>query len=129
MMIIDKIPLTVQVSGAKKISLNLNIYRNLHYQVSNRIKKRFVSIIRQNCQIEGTVKSFPVELIYTLFRQNKRREDLMNVGAIIDKFVSDALVKLGYLPDDNLDYIKKVSFEDGGIDKINPHAKLKIREL
>lgn len=129
MMIVDQIPLIVPVSRVKKISLNLNIYRNLHYQVSNKIKKRVVSIIRQNCQMEGVIESFPVELIYTIFRQNKRREDLMNIGAIIDKFVSDALVKLGFIPDDNIDYIKKVSFVDGGIDKVNPHARLEIREL
>ena len=50
----------------------------------------------------------------------------MNIGSVLDKFVSDALVEIGLLPDDNTDIIKKVTIIDGGVDKNNPHARLEI---
>lgn len=51
----------------------------------------------------------------------------MNIGSVLDKFVSDALVEIGLIPDDNTDVIKKVTFIDGGIDRVNPHARLEIK--
>ena len=51
----------------------------------------------------------------------------MNIGSVLDKFVSDALVEIGLLPDDNTDIIKKVTIIDGGVDKNNPHARLEIK--
>lgn len=127
-MLITGLPIALMV-GKKRISLNLNTYRNLHYQISNKAKKVFVTFLKRECGIEGMIDSYPVELIYTIYRRDRRTADIMNVGSVLDKFTSDALVTLGYLPDDNTNYIKKVSFIDGGIDKQNPRAKLEIREL
>ena len=127
-MLIDNIPLIVQVSKNKKVSLNLNTYRNLHFQLNNKAKSILLDIIKRECLIEGILSTPPFEFLYTIFRRDKRKSDLMNVGSVIDKFVSDALVTLGYITDDNTDIIKKVTIIDGGVDKQNPHAKLEIRK-
>ena len=125
-MIIDNIPLDVPVSKRKKISLNLNVYRNLHYQISNKAKREMKLIIK-NCCKDGCISCTPVCLIYTIYRKTNRRADIMNIGSVLDKFVSDALVEIGLLPDDNTDIIKKVTIIDGGVDKNNPHARLEIQ--
>jgi len=124
---IDNIPLKIQISKKTKVALNLNTYRNLYYQTSNTAKHLLLSIIKRDCRIEGNLSNPPYEFIYTIYRKDNRRSDVMNWGSVIDKFVSDALVTLGYLADDNTDIIKKVTVIDGGIDKLNPHATLEIK--
>ena len=128
-MIIDNIPLRLPASKSKMVSLNLNSYRNLHYQVNNKLKKLLGKALQTNCHMEGSISDYPLHLEYTIYRKNNRKIDLMNAGSIIDKFVCDALIELGILPDDNVEYIKSVLFVDGGIDKANPRAKLKIMEF
>lgn len=117
----------VYVSKNKKVALNLNTYRNLHYQLNNKAKKMLLESLKRDQLIEGLLPAPPFEFIYKIYRRDKRRSDLMNIGSIVDKFVSDALVTLGYLTDDNTDIIKKVTVIDGGIDKLNPHARLEVK--
>lgn len=126
-MIINNIPLTINVSKNKKVSLNLNTYRNLHYQANNKAKHQLATFIKLYGSFDGVVAAPPFEMVYTIYRRTKIRADLMNIGSIVDKYVSDALVTLGYFPDDNTDIIKKVTIIDGGIDKENPRANLEIK--
>ena len=125
---INNIPLRVPITKKKMGSLNLNAFRNYHYQVLNKMKKYIHQWVRDNKPKQTKIKP-PVELIYTVYRSSKRRVDLGNIGSVVDKMVSDAIVLIGILPDDNTDYIKKVTFIDGGIDKENPRCDLKIRSL
>jgi hypothetical protein len=128
-MIIDGIPLVLSLSKNKRFSMNLNTYRNMHYQVNNKIKKKFKEIIKHKCSIAGDIEIFPVVFKYYIYRKNKRKVDLMNIGSVVDKFTCDALVELGIIPDDNVDYISEVSFVDMGVDKQNSRALLKIEEV
>ena len=123
-MIIDNIPLSVKVSKNKQVAVNLNVYRNLHYQANNKAKHNMADIIKT---LAGDGKlTFPIKLTYTIYRKDNRGVDLMNIGSVLDKYVSDALIEVGLIPDDNIRYIKCVEFIDGGIDKQNPHARLEI---
>ena len=127
-MIIDNIPLRVQRTKNHWQWLNLNSFRNNHYQVNNKMKHRFSSDLM--AAIGDRVKECPeppVELIYTIYRRDRRKIDLGNIGAILDKFTSDALVYCKMLPDDNTDYIRAITYIDGGVDKQNPRATLEIR--
>lgn len=126
-MIIDNIPTYINVSKNKKVSLNLNTYRNLHYQANNKAKHNLMAAIKLNGLFNGQLQSPPYEFVYTIYRKSKKRADIMNIGSVLDKYVSDALVTLGYIADDNTDIIKKVTIIDGGIDKNNPHARLEIK--
>ena len=84
------------------------------------------TIIQQKCRGLGK-PDLPVELIYTIYRPNKRKVDISNIGSIVDKFVADGLVLAGILPDDNVNFVKKTSYIDGGIDRQNPRAMLEIK--
>jgi len=126
-MIIDNIPLTINVSKNKKVSLNMNTYRNMHHFSNNTAKRNFMVAIKLHGVFAGVLAKPPFEFNYTIYRKNLRRSDIMNIGSVVDKFTADALVALGYITDDNTDIIKRVTFTDGGIAKLNPHATLEIK--
>lgn len=125
---VKNIPLyfTIGKKKSKNIGLNLNWFRNAHFQVSNNIKKQMHEWILNNAQKSMKLSGF-MEFEYTIYRKTKRRADLGNLGAVIDKFVSDGLVEAGIIEDDNTDYIKKIVYLDGGVLPDNPHCDLIIK--
>jgi len=110
--------------------LNLNNYtqasKNTSYR--NSLKKKYAEIIRPVIKHLEPIKE-PVKIIYTIYRHNKTKFDIGNVGAIVDKFTCDVLVDCGILEDDNYDYVKAVEYVWGGVDKDNPRADIEIIEL
>ena len=87
----------------RKVQLNLNTYRNLHYQLSNQAKVIYKDDMRQ--QLEGLVLDAPIQVIFKLYKKGKRILDKNNVYSIVAKFFYDALVHYGCVPDDSDDYI------------------------
>jgi hypothetical protein len=113
----------------KKYHINLNNYRNWHPHVSNNIKKRYKDIAQQ--RLNASTLNFPqgfVVLDYTLYRGDKRKIDRANVLSIHEKFFCDALVELGFIPDDNDDHIESSHFYSGCIDRDNPRVDILIKE-
>lgn len=113
----------VAFSGKTKHYLNLNQYRNWHYAVSNNLKKNFKESIASELffNIKGEVQ---VEYFY--YAPDKRKRDLMNVVAVVDKFFQDALVERGCIEADDTSIVKKVSVEYKGIDKTNPRIEVNL---
>lgn len=109
----------------KKIILNLNNYRNLHYRISNDAKIQY----KKDLKIDSIEKFSCCELEYKYFHGNNRPVDLSNPCSVIDKFACDALTELGFWKDDNINHIKKVTYVWGGVDKDNPRCELTINEL
>lgn len=111
--------------GKKVYHLNLNNYRNWHYQVSNNLKREFKEIMRS--QLEG-LKSIQgrVCIKYTLFVSSKRRLDLRNITTVVDKFLCDALQEYKIIPDDNYNICCMFIDRFGGIDKNNPRIEVTI---
>lgn len=107
------LPNECRVSSDKVFKINLNTYRNAHYQVLANAKRWFHQY-GMTLDIPGKF-NVPVELEYKL--SVRRGSDLMNYGAILDKFMCDALVARGLLADDNEKIVKKVSFEIDGYSK------------
>jgi len=124
---LNNIPLYWNKNKSKKILLNMNIYRNLHYQTSNKIKKAVHKWVASNDSFLPVLKP-PLQFEYTIYRKTKRKTDLGNIGSVLDKFIADGLVHIGFIEDDNTDIIKKICFIDGGVDKHNPRADLIITE-
>ena len=121
------VPLSVPVSKRKSFSLNLNIYRNAHYQTLNKAKTTFTdSVITRLRKIPAQTK---IALTYTIFFPNNRKADISNIGSIVDKFFSDALVDAGVIPDDNYIYLTHVQFFFGGIDRIDPRVEVTITPI
>ena len=117
----------VYVSSRKKWSINLNNYRNSHFQVLNKAKKAFSD------EMYSQIKLLPImeviEITYELFRKNERRCDIRNICTIVDKFLMDAIVKMGKLPDDDYKHDLKAVFVFGGVDPKRPRVEATIRGI
>lgn len=106
-------------------SINLNEYRNAHFQVLNKAKITFKKMILD--QLVKLPAFEQVELDYFLFPSSKRDMDTNNICSIADKFFSDALVESGKLEDDNYRFLVKSTFQCAGIDKNNPRVEVHIK--
>lgn len=108
------VPVSVSLSRNTNWLLNLNNYRNAHFQVLNKAKVNFKNSVQS--QLKALPEFLKLESIeYTLWRDNKRNCDVANVCSVVDKFFCDALVEAGKLPDDNWHYLKKITYSWGGI--------------
>lgn len=119
-------PLTIRY-GKRLYSLNLNIYRNLHYKVLNKLKIKYKELMEDNIKKLNTYKR--CRLVYVVYKGDKRRFDISNICAVHDKFFCDAMVELGKIPDDCCDNIPEVIYKFGGIDKANPRVEIYIEEV
>lgn len=119
------LPLRINVSKNKLFRLNLNQYRNAHYQVLNNAKRNFEQFVSALDIKEKFTQ--PVEITYIIYPPTKRKYDISNIGSIVDKFACDALVKCGVLIDDNYEYVVRITYKHGGVDKENPRAEMLLR--
>lgn len=127
-------PITVSVPtylkyGIKKpktFALNLNVYRNTHFQTLNQMKIKFEEAVKSI--IDKLPQMTKVKLTYTLFFGSNRSVDTSNVCCIVDKFFSDCLVNAGKLIDDNINVISEVSYRFGGVDPKNPRCEVTLSE-
>ena len=110
---------------AKRVYLNLNSYRNLHYITNNNVKKAYLEAIRE--QIEGLVIQTPVEITYRVLKPSKRRLDKMNVVAVVSKYLLDALTEVGFWEDDNDEFVKEETIKPTVYDKGNGRVEIIIR--
>lgn len=117
-------PIYIPISKRKNFALNLNAYRNAHYQVLNKAKHLYKEIMTD--QIQSLPSFSHVTINYILFPGSKRSMDVSNVCCIVDKFFSDALVELGHLPDDNYHFLNKVFYSFGEVDKENPRVQIEL---
>lgn len=111
----------------KKIPLNLNEYRNAHYQILNQAKIIFTEDLKD--KLEGLKLQAPIVIRYYLTLGTRAETDVANICSVVDKFFSDALVHYGCIEDDNYKILKGVSFEFSEIDPGNPHVDIEIIEL
>lgn len=119
--------LPLKTKKDKKVYINLNIYRNLHYLVESKCKKAFKEAIRD--QVEGFTIEGEVEVTYQVFKHSQRKMDKMNVISIASKYALDALVELKCLQDDNDDIIKKEVLLPTVYDKENPRIEITISKV
>ena len=110
-----------------KVIFNLNNYRNMFHTKSNNAKKEMKRIIKNmNIPFLGIG---PFEMEYTYYHGNFRVMDLNNTVSVIDKFTCDAITELQLWPDDNYNYVKKVTSIWGGVDPGNGRCELKIYRI
>jgi len=110
----------------RKIILNLNVYRNLHYIVNNQAKQIYCEQMQE--QLEG-LKFNKISLVFKLFKGSKRLVDRANIYSIQEKFFSDALVYWGVILDDNDEYTKQSIYLPVEYDKLNPCVEISIKEV
>ena len=119
--------LPMKTKKDKKISINLNTYRNLHYLVESKAKKLFKEIMRK--QLEGIEIQTPVEVSYKVFKASNRRLDKMNVISITSKYLMDAITEFGCWEDDDDTNIKKEILLPTEVDKKYPRVVVEIRSI
>ena len=119
-----KMPLSIElwVKKKRKYSISMNTYRNLHYQVSNNLKKAYKELLKD--QLKRYWQPFweikldtPITLTFIFYNWTKHLSDLENQCSIHNKFFQDALVELWYIDDDNYNLINKITYVYGGYRK------------
>ena len=125
---IDNIPLHLilerKTKADRKMGLNLNVYRNAHYYTLNTLKKKFYERFKEQIQ-ESPLGPGPFSLQYSFFPSHTNC-DLNNFISIIDKFMSDVLVKVGLIKDDNVTVISETNHRFIKVDSKNPRVELTI---
>jgi hypothetical protein len=123
------LPLSVtlprKTKADKVFMLNLNIYRNAHFQILNQAKIVFKDQMREILW-DYVCMEGPLHFTYTVFPANNRAFDLGNVCSIIQKFTDDALVELEVIKDDSYKIVRSIDYRFGGVDKEHPRAELEI---
>jgi Holliday junction resolvase RusA-like endonuclease len=119
--------LPMKTKKDKKISINLNTYRNLHFLVESKAKKLFKEIMRK--QLEGIEIQTPVEVSYKVYKASNRRLDKMNVISITSKYLMDAITEFGCWEDDDDTNIKKEILLPTEVDKKNPRIVVEIKSI
>jgi len=121
------LPIVVELSEEKSLSLNLNTYRNTHFFQLNQAKVIFGDEVSHLVKVLSPMKR--IKLIYTLYPRTRRRSDVANVCSIVDKFFSDCLVDYGILEDDDYEHLPEVTYRFGAVDKTNPRVDVLIEDL
>lgn len=126
-MIVSPLYLTLQRKKVadKRISLNLNVYRNMFHQISNEAKHKYKEEMTAQIQ-EMRDLVWPIKIKYRYFL--KVKSDVANIHAVVDKFFCDAIVEFGKIPDDNVDYVVGGSYVFAGYDRKNPRCEITIIE-
>ena len=108
--------------GSKVFRLNLNAYRNEHYQTLNKAKIVYKELMTP--QIKALPTFDKLFLHFVLYPGSSREMDLANVASVTEKFFCDALVELGKIPDDNYKYVIGSCITFGDIDRIAPRMEI-----
>ena len=117
---------TLPIYGVVKGSaINVNWYRNAHYQVSNKAKKKFKAMIMDQLDCLDPIKG-RIQIRYTYYAKINNDPDLDNFVGTVKKFFQDALVESGLIEDDNVNIIVGNSERYGGIDRGDPRVEAVI---
>jgi len=110
--------------------LNLNnfIQVSKNYILRNNLKQKYSELVRPLLSHLKRIDN-QVYIQYTIYGKDAREFDIGNVGAVVDKFLCDVLVKEDVLEDDNYKFLPVVMYRWGGIDRENPRADVLIKEI
>ena len=111
----------------KKVFVNMNTYRNLHFQINNKVKVKYKELLRE--QLEGIKIKTPVEITYKVYKARNNMLDKMNVVSITSKYLLDAITQLGCWTDDNDDFVKAETKMPTELDRENPRVEVFIKSI
>ena len=114
-------------SKDKKISINLNTYRNLYHYTNNEVKKKYLEIVRK--QLEGVIIDTPVEVTYTVSKAQRRKLDKLDVISIKSKYLMNSITQLECWEDDNDDFIQTETIMTTVIDREKPRVEVFIKSI
>ena len=112
----------------KKGAINVNWYRNAHYQTSNSAKIKFKKMIQAQLDQFDKIET-PIKIKYTYYKKANNSPDLDNFVGTVKKFFQDALVESGLIEEDNINFIVESSERYGGLDREKPRVDAEIIEI
>ena len=112
----------------KKGAINVNWYRNAHYQTSNSAKIKFKKMIKAQLDQFDKIET-PIKIKYTYYKKANNSPDLDNFVGTVKKFFQDALVESGLIEEDNINFIVESSERYGGLDREKPRVDAEIIEI
>ena len=124
-------PLTIETgkNKIKKHSIGMNWYRNVHFQVSNQVKKKYHELVNHQLK-DYRFKNFQkIELYFIYYKGSNRKSDRSNFCSIHEKFFCDAIVQMGLIPDDNDNHIESTHYFGDVVDKNNPRMEIEIHVI
>jgi hypothetical protein len=127
-----RLPIYWECKGKKPVLVGMNWYRNAHYYLQNKVKKHYHELVRELLKFQE-IYIFDRHLTfnrcrvsYVLWYKNPA-SDMMNVVACLDKFILDALQKLGNLDNDAVKNYDMMEARVGGRDRLNPRLEVEAR--
>jgi len=111
----------------KKIFVNMNTYRNLHFQINNQVKIKYKELLKK--QLVGVKIKTPVEITYKVYKARNNNLDKMNVVSITSKYLLDAITELGCWTDDNDDFVKTETIMPTELDREKPRVEVFIKSI
>jgi len=111
----------------KKIFVNMNTYRNLHFQINNQVKIKYKELLKE--QLIGVKIKTPVEITYKVYKARNNNLDKMNVVSITSKYLLDAITELGCWTDDNDDFVKTEIIMPTELDRKKPRVEVFIKSI
>lgn len=120
-------PLSVPKTKTKQWILNLNNYRNTHYQTLNKTKVEYKAVMKPQIEALPTLVP-PIMVKFVVYPKTKQLFDVPNVESIHSKYFLDALVECGKLEDDNYMFVPETRAAFGAIDKENPRVVIYIKD-
>ena len=118
------LPTFIQVSNQTRFALNLNQYRNTHFQILNKAKVKFGELLHD--EISALPHFKRIAISYTLYPRTRQLCDISNICAIADKFFCDALKDKGRITDDNYNVVLGTQYLFGEVDPRNPRIEARI---
>lgn len=108
-------PLAVEIDTKKrdKWVLNLNKYRNSHYQILNKAKIAYEKVMSEQILNKVPAITVPLQITYIIIPNSQRLFDIDNVCSVHDKFFRDTLVNLGKIEDDSYQHIPRTIYQAG----------------
>jgi hypothetical protein len=123
-------PLHIEIgkNKIKKHSINMNQYRNWHFQVSNKIKQKYQDLVSKQLKEHKLKRYKKISLDFVIYYGSKRKSDRSNFLSIQEKFFCDALVKMQIIEDDNDMFIESSHYYSG-YDKNDPRCEIFINVI
>lgn len=121
------LPVYYTKKNGKTFLVGLNWYRNSHYFESSEVKKHYHKLVKSILRHYEGDKLVKYRIKYKLFYKSSVSD--LNNYVIIDKFLNDAMKEINFIDDDNVNYLKKISFEVVEQDKKNPRLEIEIIEV
>lgn len=111
----------------RKIAVNLNWFRHAHHRDYTKAKDLYCEIMSEQLRkfdpVPGDTK---LSIRYNFYAARNDSPDLDNFAGAAKKFFQDAMVKNGFIEDDNVNFIVSNSEYYCGIDRENPRIEALI---